>query len=196
MNPLLNWRRFFPLLLLLLLLPLPLLAASPPPASASVELDRLAERIHDLVNLERAKHALPPLGWDVALARIAWQHSCDMAARHYLGHTSPEGASPTARGEKDGYFCRRDEGGSLVVGLGENLFQNHLDRAVLRVTIDGRIHERHESKTFEEIAASTVYGWLDSKGHRGNLLHQDYISTGIGIALADDGSIYITQLFC
>jgi len=196
MNRLYGIPRLLILFLLLLLFPSPALPSPTPTQLTAAELGQLTKRIHELVNLERAKHALPPLGWDAALAQIAWRHSCDMAARHYLGHTTPEGASATARGEKDGYFCRHDKGGTTIVGLGENLFQNHLDRAVHRVTIDGRSHESHETKTLEEIATSTVYGWLDSKGHRGNLLHQNYISTGIGVALAEDGSIYITQLFC
>jgi len=183
-------------LLLLFLFPSPALPSPSPTAPSAAELGQLAERIHELVNMERVKHSLPPLDWDVALAQIAWRHSCDMATRHYLGHTTPEGVSPTVRGERDGYFCRHGDGGKAAIGLGENIYQNHLYRAAFRVTIDGHSHETHAAKTLEEIALSTVSGWLGSDGHRHNLLGDAYASAGIGIALAEDGRLYITQLFC
>jgi len=165
-------------------------------APPEIDLGELAARIHELVNQERVKRSLPPLAWDDAMAQIAWRHSCDMAARHYLGHTNPEGESPTARGEKAGYSCQHREGEMTAIGLGENIYQNHLYRSVQRLSINGRSHELHETNTLEEIAASTVSGWLGSDGHRRNLLHATYASAGIGIALAEDGRIYITQLYC
>lgn len=39
-----------------------------------------------------------------------------------------------------------------------------------------------------------VEGWMDSKGHRDNILG-DFNYTGIGIAYSSDGKCYLTQLF-
>lgn len=43
-------------------------------------------------------------------------------------------------------------------------------------------------------AAVAVSGWIDSPGHRQNI-EGDYDMTGVGIARADDGALYFTQIF-
>jgi uncharacterized protein YkwD len=40
-----------------------------------------------------------------------------------------------------------------------------------------------------------VEGWLESPGHRENLLDAAVRETGVGIAVDDDGALYFTQLF-
>lgn len=171
----------------------PLMATTAP---TPLDPEQLALRIHELINREREKAALPPLTWSPELSGIAWRHSRDMAARGYLAHVNPEGETPTERGERVGYVCRRNEGDSFVEGLAENLFQNHLYHSIHRLIIDGRGQTIKEDKTLEEIAVSTVNGWMASEGHRQNILAAAYGATGIGIAIADDGQVYITQLFC
>ena len=37
--------------------------------------------------------------------------------------------------------------------------------------------------------------WMDSKGHRANILHTEYTEIGIGIAADKDGQLFYTQLF-
>lgn len=37
--------------------------------------------------------------------------------------------------------------------------------------------------------------WMESEGHRANILNPDYVEIGIGIARAKDGSRYYTQVF-
>lgn len=37
--------------------------------------------------------------------------------------------------------------------------------------------------------------WMDSEGHRANILHKDYVEIGLGIARNDQGEIYYTQVF-
>lgn len=189
----------FRLMLLALLISALLLPATPLMATTAptpLDPEQLALRLHELINREREKAALSPLAWSPDLHGIAWRHSRDMAARSYLGHVNPEGETPTDRGERAGYVCRRNEGDSVVEGLAENLFQNHLYRSIHRLIIDGRGQTIREDKTLEEIAVSTVTGWMASEGHRQNILGAAYGATGIGIAIADDGQVYITQLFC
>ncbi len=43
-------------------------------------------------------------------------------------------------------------------------------------------------------AGVAVGGWIDSPGHRRNM-EGDYDLTGIGVARAEDGSLYFTQIF-
>jgi uncharacterized protein YkwD len=37
--------------------------------------------------------------------------------------------------------------------------------------------------------------WMDSEGHRMNILHKDYLEIGLGIARNDKGEVYFTQVF-
>lgn len=46
-------------------------------------------------------------------------------------------------------------------------------------------------KTVEDLEAA----WLRSKTHKANILDRDYRKTGIGIAHAPDGTIYVVQVF-
>lgn len=49
-------------------------------------------------------------------------------------------------------------------------------------------------KSDEEIVANTVQGWMNSPGHRKNILYAAYDEAGIGIAFTD-GYIIATQIF-
>ena len=50
--------------------------------------------------------------------------------------------------------------------------------------------------TLEGLAQKAVNGWMNSKGHRENILKASYDRTGIGVAVAEDGKVYFTQNFC
>jgi uncharacterized protein YkwD len=42
---------------------------------------------------------------------------------------------------------------------------------------------------------AVVEAWMNSKGHRANILGADYTETGIGLARGEDGKTYYTQVF-
>jgi uncharacterized protein YkwD len=44
-------------------------------------------------------------------------------------------------------------------------------------------------------AASVMDGWMNSPGHRANILNCSAKAIGVGLAKASDGSPYWTQLF-
>ncbi len=80
----------------------------------------------------------------------------------------------------------------MTLGLAENIYQTaSYDRITFR---DGVAS--YDWNTAEEIAASTVDGWMKSRGHRENILQVGPTVTGIGVAIAPDGKIFVTQLFC
>ena len=54
----------------------------------------------------------------------------------------------------------------------------------------------HDWNTQEEIAIVAVEGWMNSQGHRENILDPSYDRAGIGVAIAEDDRVYITQNFC
>jgi uncharacterized protein YkwD len=158
----------------------------------SITILELEKNIHDLINRERQKHGLSPLVWNDTLSIIARKHSQDMARRNYFSHDTPEGHDFSYRYGQAGYSCAvRGQGNIYYIGA-ENIFQNNLyDRVVF---VDGVVHYDWNSEG--KIAKTTVRGWMDSKGHRKNILTPHWRSEGIGVAIAPDGKVYITQNFC
>jgi uncharacterized protein YkwD len=152
----------------------------------------LAARIHELINIHRAAYGLRPLNADSALAAIALGHSTDMAVNNFFAHTNPAGQDPTARGTAAGYTCRKDYGTYYTYGLAENIFQNNLYESV---TYENGAYT-YDWTSPEAIAQSTVTGWMNSEGHKKNILTTTYDSEGIGIAIAADDKVYITEDFC
>ena len=149
-------------------------------------------RIHELINAERTKQKLPPLKLDNRLADVARLHSRDMADRGFFDHINPDGKTPTERGNAGRYTCKKYLGDYVAEGLAENIFQNNL---YSRVIMKGK-DVTFDWNTGEKIAQTTVDGWMGSPGHRRNILASRYQRTGIGIAVASNDQILITQLFC
>lgn len=141
---------------------------------ATTTLDR---HVHDLINAERTKRGVPALAWDARLAAIARAHSEDMARRHFFNHVNPDGEDPTARGRRAGYDCRKKLSSTEDrIGLGENLYEISGNAPV-------------------DVARQSVKGWMNSPGHRQNILERGYSKSGIGIAVSGD-QVFVTQLFC
>jgi uncharacterized protein YkwD len=149
-------------------------------------------RIHELINAERASRKLRPLKFENRLAEIARLHSRDMVERAYFDHIDPDGKGPTARGRTRGYTCRKVLGEFVSEGLSENIFQNNLYN---RVIFNGS-KATYEWNSTEDIAESTVKGWMGSAGHRQNILNAGFQREGIGVYIAPNDQVLITQLFC
>ena len=79
----------------------------------------------------------------------------------------------------------------LFGGLGENIFQNWTYSSITYV--NGI--PIYDWNTEEEIAQQTVDGWMNSDGHRENIL-SSFHSEGIGVAVGTDDKVLITQDFC
>jgi uncharacterized protein YkwD len=176
--------------LILLLLTAPLSAQDN--ARPNVEPRSLEARVHELINAERIRLKLKPLKIDEKLSSIARRHSEDMGRRSFFDHVNPDGKNPTDRGRAAGYTCRKDFGEYVSEGLAENIFQNNLYN---RVTILGT-EMTFDWNTPEKIALSSVDGWMLSPGHRRNILNRTYQKTGIGVAIAANDQVLITQMFC
>lgn len=152
----------------------------------------LESRIHELINEKRRQNGLSALRYDSKLADIARKHSQDMATNNFFDHVNFNGEDPTARGLKSGYRCYKDYGSYYVDGIAENLFQNNLYDSV---TYYNGIPS-YDWNTLEEIAQSTVNGWMNSLGHRQNILTSTYDKEGIGVAIYSNEKVLITQNFC
>ena len=149
--------------------------------------------VHEFTNQERLNHGLSQLAIDSEITQVARGHSSDMAEREYFAHETPEGLTPTDRAEQKGYSCQKMVGLLIYSGLAENIFQGHLFDSYY--TINGEITS-YEWNTEEEIAKITVDGWMNSPGHRENILTEIFDREGIGVEITQDHKIYVTQNFC
>lgn len=138
---------------------------------ATISSNDVEARIHERINAIRAENGLSQLGHDNAIASIARTYSHDMAKREYFSHVNPEGEGPADRfGELYPRKCH---------AIGENL---------ALVSGTGAV-------TADEIAQRIVTGWMNSEGHRENILTARWDSHGIGVYMGD-GRVYATQEFC
>jgi uncharacterized protein YkwD len=171
--------------------PAPVREAPEPKPQLAVSAADVAQRIHKLVNAERKKHGLPALAWDAALARIAAGHSRDMARRNYLGHDSPEGHDLIHRYKQGGYECEIRVGRVIHTGA-ENVALGRLYDSVTRR--NGVAF--YDWNSPQAIARKTVDGWMQSTGHRENILTPHWRRQGIGVEIGSDNRVLITQNFC
>ena len=158
-----------------------------------ISINDLEYEIHELVNIERVKQGISPLLYDDALADIARDHSNDMATFNYFSHTNLNGEGPTDRAIESGYPVHKDYGNGIYSqGIAENIFENWLYDGLSYYNENDPIYEWN---TQSEIASSTVDGWMNSIGHRENILNSDYDKEGIGVAISSDYKVLITQDF-
>ena len=153
------------------------------------ELEMLA---HSLINQERVKRDMNALRWEDEIAAIARDHSLDMGNNGYFSHVNRDGQNATDRGRREGYDCIKDYGSYYTFGLAENIHQGWLYSST--TYIDGVAFYNWSSQG--EIAARAVNGWMESQGHRENILKDSYDRTGIGISITSEGKVFITQNFC
>ena len=140
------------------------------PAGGEVDPSRTAALVVEEVNDARTERGLAPLSRNESLARVASAHSADMAARDYVNHTAPNGSGVADRYERFGIDCFGSE----------NIYYTP-NGALL---VDERT-----------VAERVVSAWLASPGHRETLLG-NYTRQGIGVAVDDDGGVYVTQNVC
>jgi uncharacterized protein YkwD len=157
-----------------------------------MDIPALEMEIHALINQQRGSNGHPDLGYDPALASVARNHSADMAQNNYFSHYDLQGLDPDARAAREGYSCAKNDESSYSMGLAENIMQNNLYDSV---TYYNGV-PRYAWNSPAAIAQSTVSGWMSSSGHRENILASAYDREGIGVAIARDDKVYITEDFC
>ena len=109
-----------------------------------------------LVNRERARRGLRRLETSRTLRRAAERHSADMVRRDYFSHVTPGGADLLDRIRATGLAMA-----SRTFTVGENLAWGAGSTGTPR---------------------SIVRMWMNSPGHRANILRRGFRRIGIGIA--------------
>jgi uncharacterized protein YkwD len=168
--------------------------ATPLPTFEPLAIETL---VFEVINRVRAEHGLAVLAWDESLAAVARAHSADMAARDFFAHENPDGLDPTGRGEVMGVTCSKVIDDTRYTGIGENLIRTAAYESITITTRDGEEEGRaYDWRTLEGIAEHSVQGWMDSPGHRENILNPVWDRHGLGVVVTADYTIFITDNFC
>jgi uncharacterized protein YkwD len=135
-------------------------------SSAHANTVSLERAAFNVLNQKRAESGLSPLAWNEQLAGVARLHSKNMAEFSFFSHKGLDGKMAAERANQMGLRQWRS--------IGENIAY---------------------SRGFQDPVAHAVRLWLDSPAHRQNLLDGNWKETAVGIAVAEDGSYYFTQVF-
>lgn len=125
--------------------------------------------IAEETNQARAKGGMPPLQVHPALERAAQRFSEELASREVVEHESldPERREPKQRVLQEGVRGR---------WVGENAASQ-------------------PSCLGDSLGVAVVKAWLDSPGHRDNILRPRYQYLGVGLAQGRSGMWYLIQMF-
>lgn len=128
----------------------------------------LEARIVALTNVERMQRGLAPLRLDDSLVHEARDHSEEMIRLDYFAHESPTEGLHTVSD-------RAALAGCTDIEVGENIAY-------------------YRGYSLEAAARRVVSDWMNSPGHRANILRPTYTSIGIGIAF-DRNKVMVSQEF-
>jgi uncharacterized protein YkwD len=147
----------------------PVLAPDP-----KTQMTALESRIAVLVEEER--HKIDPkardLTMDPELSEVARARATDMAAKNYLAHQGPDGATSAS------ILMQQDAKWQGL--LGENLAAQH--------------YTKQTGVAVEDFARRFLDEWLKSPPHRDNMAFAKYDHAGVGAAVNGD-TVYVAVLF-
>jgi len=142
-------------------------ATSKPIVALSLsEASPIERKAFEQTNLERVQNGLPAFVWDGELCRLAREHSEEMARLAYFSHVTPGGLRLRDR--------VRAAGITHYAIIGENIAYN---------------------VGYDDPGAFAVERWMLSPGHRANILYVGFKAMAVGVFVASDGGVYLTQTF-
>jgi uncharacterized protein YkwD len=141
-------------------------AEVPTPSPSLGEATEIERRAFESTNTARLQNGLAPLVWDPELCRMARIHSENMVRLGFFAHETPDGLHLRDRAHAVGIPHFRV--------LGENIAYN---------------------QGYDDPGAFAVERWLNSPGHRANILSSEFEQGAIGSFVAPDGTVYLTQEF-
>jgi uncharacterized protein YkwD len=138
---------------------LPVATGFNPPAGCEASTDAdIKATILRLVNEERARYGLGKLTEQYQLNAAADVHTVDMACKNFFSHTGSDSSSPFDRIKTQGYVYNY---------AGENLFAGN-----------GVYND----------AGQAVSAWMNSAGHRQNILKPEYTEAGVSYVFNPDSA--------
>lgn len=137
---------------------------TPSVSPQSANTTKIEANIRASINQVRQKQKLQPLKNNERLAEVARKYSREMAEKNFFSHTGVDGSTLASRVEASGI---------IYWLVGENLFKG---------------------TNLNEPVRIAVKGWLESPGHRANIIRPSFTETGVGVWRVNN-TYYITQLF-
>ena len=123
--------------------------------------------IYNKVNEERAKAGVPALTYNTVMQKYARIKSQDMGDKKYFSHEDLNGNLITTQMKKDGVSYK---------AWGENI-----------AYIGGNV-------SADTLAQQFMTNWMNSSGHRENILSTKFSSIGVGVYKIGN-KVYATQEF-
>lgn len=120
--------------------------------------------IIELSNAQRRANGLPELRPSGTLMSTAQYHSDDQSNRNYIGHNTPEGVTPRDRMLRSGYDANTYTGENIYNGYGSDAYTS---------------------------PTAAVNWWMNSPGHRANILDPRYTEIGVGLAITTATGMHI-----
>jgi len=139
--------------------------AEAPPGHSINEVEGLERDCLGEINHLRVAHGLGLMTSDQDLLVVARRYSRQMAEQGFFSHVDPQGLDVRQRLQKAHISW------SMV---GENLSY---------------------SNGWVNPVATSVSGWMNSPSHRRNILEGRFNDSAIGVWIADDGTVYFTEIF-
>lgn len=179
--------------------------------------DKISKAIIVLTNIERVKRGLPLLRYNNILQAGAERHSRYMAENRVMTHSEnvlrdPEDRVQASCPDKNQKYMEQFNspfanvsGRSYSVCCGENVIEssalndsykryyiNHDEKGTYKDWGGNEVHWRTEI----ELARDMVNRWMNSPGHRANILHKEYGAMGAAVSYCESNNKYYgTQVF-
>ena len=181
-------------------LPNPRSITSGYPTGVKLDSGEIEQKIIKYTNEARASAGMsPPLVHDDRIAAIARAHSKDMTEkglRHVIN-----GKDPTGRALAAGYDCKAyTSPTSYTYGLSENIAEH--PRVVLWRGRGSSWHPVNYYWTSGTLAQAVVEQWMNSPGHRENILDEGARRIGVGVVITEGSkgdwiseTVWVTQNF-
>lgn len=135
-------------------------------------LSSVEEQVLALVNQERAKVGIGSLTMNNALRQAARYKANEMLQYNYFSHSSPYTNNPWDIAKAFGHS---------YTTFGENLWtMSSSSLSALKASLD---------------ASTIVNSWMNSQGHRENILKGSFSKVGIGVVVGSNGKCYASQMF-
>jgi uncharacterized protein YkwD len=129
------------------------------------EIEALEQQCLDEINQVRRRSGITRLRFYEELLPVAREYSRRMAEQNFFSHSDPDGRTVRERVDEADIRWRM---------IGENLAF---------------------SSGYINPVASSLHGWMESPGHRRNILEADFNLTAIGVWITGDGTVYFTEIF-
>ncbi len=136
------------------------------PEAQTQQLGQIEQDIFRRINQQRQEAGLAPLENNSRLRQLARDYSRQMARQNFFSHVSPGGESVVDRAQ---------EANLRYSYIGENIFKS-------------------VNAPLNRLPNIAVQGWMDSPGHRRNILREAFTETGVG-AWRQNNTVYVTQVF-